>query len=73
LTANLSPTQYFKLIGVADAIPIAWRHIIKQSQTNQLFYSSFLGDKIYIGLDETEIELSKETSKLPYNRLKSKK
>ena len=25
LTANLSPTQYFKLIGVVDAIPIAWR------------------------------------------------
>ena len=30
LTANLSPTQYFKPIGVVDAIPIAWRLIIKQ-------------------------------------------
>ena len=28
LSANLSPTQYFKLIGVVDAIPIAWRQII---------------------------------------------
>ena len=48
LTANLSPTQYFKLIGVVDAIPIAWRVIIKQSQTSQHFSSSFLGDKKYI-------------------------
>ena len=73
LTANLSPTQYFKVIGVVDAIPIAWRLIIKQSQTDQLFYSSFLGDKIYIELDETEIELSKVTSKLLYNKFKTKK
>ena len=72
LTANLSPAQCFKLIGVVDAIPIAWRRIIKQSQTNQLFYSSFLGDKIYIELDETEIVLSKVTSKLPYNNFKTK-
>ena len=62
-----------KLIGVVDAIPIAWRLIIKQSQTDQLFYSSFLGDKIYIELDETEIELSKVTSKLLYNKFKTKK
>ena len=47
--------------------------IIKQSQTDQLFYSSFLGDKIYIELDETEIELSKVTSKLLYNKFKTKK
>ena len=68
LTANLSPTQYFKLMGVVDAIPIALRHIIKQSQTNQLFYSSFFRDKIYIELDESEIELSKVTSTLLYNK-----
>ena len=29
LTANLSPTQYFKLIGAVDAILIAWRRILK--------------------------------------------
>ena len=73
LTANLSPTQYFKLIGVVDAIPIAWRLIIKQSQTDQLFYSSLLGAKIFIELDETEIDLSKVTSKLLYNKFKTKK
>ena len=74
LTANLSPTQYFKLIGVADAIPIVWRFIIRhQSQTSQRFYSSFLGDKVYIQLDETEIDLSKVTSKLLYNKFKTKK
>ena len=73
LRANLSPTQYFKLIGVVDAIPIAWRLIIKQSQRSQHFHSSFLGDKTYIELDETEIDLSKVTSKLLYNKFKTKK
>jgi len=72
LTANLSPTQYFKLIGVVDAIPIARRLIIKQSQTNQHFYSSFLGDRVYTELDETEIHLSKVTSKVLYNKFKTK-
>ena len=73
MAANLSPTQYFKLIGAVDAIPIAWRLIINQSQTNQHFYSSILGDKVYIELDETEIDLSKVTSKLLYNKFKTKK
>ena len=54
-----------------DAIPIALRLIIKQ--TSQHFYSSFLGDKIYIELDETEIDLSKVTSKLLYKKFKTKK
>ena len=71
LTANLSPTQYFKLIGVVDAIPIAWRLIIKQSQTGQLFYLSFLRDKIYIELDG-EIKLSKVTSNYCITNLKLK-
>ena len=73
LRVNLSPTQYFKLVGVVDAIPIAWRLIIKQSQTSQHLHSSFLGDKKYIELDETEIDLSKVTSKLLYNKFKTKK
>jgi len=72
LAANLSPTQYFELIGVVDAIPIAWRLIIKESQTNQHFYASILGDKVYIELDETEIDLFKVTSKLLYNQFKNK-
>ena len=72
LTANSSPTQYFKPIGVVDAIPIAWRLIIKQSPTSQHFSSSLLGDKLYIELDETEIDLSKVTSKLLYNKFKTK-
>ena len=37
------------------------------------FHSSFLWDKIYIELDETEIDLSKVTSKLLYNKFKTKK
>ena len=49
LTANVSPTPYFKLIGVVDVIPIVGRFILKHElQTNEHFYSSFLGDKVYI-------------------------
>ena len=35
LTANLSPTQYFKLIGVVEAIPIAWR---QNSESSNIKY-----------------------------------
>ena len=36
LTANVTPTRYFKLIGVVDVILIVWRFIIKHElQTNQ--------------------------------------
>ena len=55
------------------AIPFVWRLIIKQSQTNQHFYSSYLGDKLYIELDETEIDLSELTSKVLYKIFKTKK
>ena len=66
--------NYLKLIGAVDVIPIAWRLIIKQSQTNQHFYPSLLlGDRVYIEIDETEIDLSKVTSKLLYNKFKPKK
>ena len=40
LTANLSPTQYFKLIGVVDAIPIAWRLIINRQINFSIHHSS---------------------------------
>ena len=63
LRANLSPTQYLNPIRVVDAIPIAWRPIIKNSQTSHHIHSLFLRDKIYIELDETEIDSSKVTSK----------
>ena len=43
------PTRYFKLISVLDVIPIVGRFILKHElQTNEHFYSSFLGDKVYI-------------------------
>ena len=47
--------------------------IIKQSQTNQQFYPSILGDEVYIELDDPEIDLSKVTSELLYNQFKTKK
>ena len=43
-----------------------------QSQKNQHFYPPLLGDRVYIELDETEIDLSKVTSKLLYNKFKTK-
>ena len=42
LASNLPATQYFKLVSVVHAIPIAWRLIIKQSKTNQNFCPSFV-------------------------------
>ena len=49
MTANVSPTRYFELIGVVDVILIVGRFILKHElQTNEDFYSSFLGDKVYI-------------------------
>ena len=58
----------------ATCIPTAWRLVIKQSQTHQYFYPSLLEDRLYIELDETElIDLSKVTSKLLYNKFKTKK
>ena len=49
MTANVSPTRYFELIGVVDVILIVGRFILKHElQTNEDFYLSFLGDKVYI-------------------------
>ena len=73
LAANLSLTQYFKLIDVVGAVPVARQLIIKQSQTNQHFYPPFHGVKVYIELNKTEIDLSKVTSKLLYNKFKTEK
>ena len=56
-----------------DHIHIIWRLIIKQLQTSQHFYSTFLGDKVCIELNETKIDLSKVTSKLLYHKFKTKK
>ena len=54
-----------------DAIPIAWRLTIKQPQTNQQLIGDSL--EICIELDETEIDLSKVTSKLLNNKFRTKK
>ena len=67
---QIFPTQYFKLIGVVDAIPIAWRLTIKQPQANQQLIHHSL--EICIELDETEIGLSKVTSKLLNNKFRTK-
>ena len=40
LTANLSPAQYFKLIGVVDAIPIAWRQNSHKQVNISIHHSS---------------------------------
>ena len=68
---QIFPTQYFKLISVVDAIPIPWRLTIKQPQTNQQLIGDSL--EICIELDETEIDLSKVTSKLLNNKFRTKK
>ena len=44
----------------------SWKTILDEFSCN-------VGDKIYIELDETEIDLSKVTSKLLYNKFKTKK
>ena len=62
LTANLSPTQYFKLIGVVDVIPIAWRLIIKQSQ-EQINFSIHHSSEIKYILNWMKL----------YNKFKTKK
>ena len=72
--ANLSPTRYFKLIGIVDAIPNEWRLIIKRSQTQyQHLHPLPLSDIVYINIDDNETDLLKVTSKLLYKEFKSKK
>jgi len=74
LEANLSPIQYFKLIGIVDAIPKEWRLIIKEShiQHQQLYPQQHL-DTVYIYIDETKSDLLKASSKLLYKGFKTKK
>ena len=50
---------------------MTWRLTIKQPQTNQQLIHHSL--KICIGLDKTEIDLSKVTSKLLNNKFKTKR
>ena len=70
LNANLSPIEHFKLMSIVDAIPHEWRQIIRQS-TQHL--PPHVDDTIYLRLDNSEVALSKVSSKWLYNAFKSKK
>ena len=66
--------QYFKLIGIVDAIPKEWRLIIKEShiQRQQLHPQQHL-DTVYIHIDETKSDLLKASSELLSKGFKTKK
>ena len=70
LNANLTPIEHFKLMSIVDAIPHEWRQIIRQS-TQHL--PPHIDDTIYLRLDNSEVALSKVSSKWLYNAFKSKK
>ena len=70
LNANLSPIEYFSLMSIVDAIPLEWRQMIRQNTQHVPLYTS---DTIYLNLDNSEITLSKVSSKLLYEAFKSRK
>ena len=70
LNANLSPIEHFKLMSIVDAIPREWRQIIRQGIQHPPLH---LGDTIYLKMENSEVALSKVSSKLLYNAFKSKK
>ena len=71
LNANFSPIERFKLMSIVDAIPREWRQIIRESTQHSL--PSHIGDNVYLKLENSEVTLSKISSKLLYNAFKSKK
>ena len=70
LNANLSPIEYFSLMSIVDAIPLEWRQMIIQ---NTQHVPPYMSDTIYLNLDNSEITLSKVSSKLLYKTFKSTK
>ena len=70
LNARLSPVDFFKLIGIVDAIPNEWRLIIKQRIKHPC---SHLSDKINRNIKNSETDLSKVSLRLLYNAFKGRK
>ena len=70
LNAILSPIEHFKLMSIVDAIPREWRQIIRQDTQHLPLH---IGDTIYLKMENSEVALSKVSSKLLYNAFKSKK
>jgi len=70
LNANLSPLERFKLMSIADALPCEWQRIIKQSAQHP---PSHIGDAFYLKMEDSEVALSKVSSKLLYVAFKSRK
>ena len=70
LNANLSPIEYFSLMSIVDAIPREWRQMIRQ---NTQHVPPYISDTIYLNLDNSEITLSKVSSKLLHKAFKSRK
>ena len=70
LNANLSPIEYFSLMSIVDAIPREWRQMIRQ---NTQHVPPYISDTIYLNLDNSEISLSKVSSKLLYKVFKNRK
>ena len=60
-----------KLTSIVDAIPREWRQIIRENTQHSL--PSHIGDNVYLKLENSEVTLSKVSSKLLYNVFKSKK
>ena len=70
LNANLSPLERFKLMSIVDALPFEWKRIIRQSAQQP---PSHIGDAFYLKMEDSEVALSKVSSKLLYVAFKSRK
>ena len=70
LNANLSPLERFKLMSIVDALPCEWKRIIRQSAQ---YPPSHIGDAFYLKMEDSEVALSKVSSKLLYVAFKSRK
>jgi len=70
LNTNLSLIEHFILMSISDATPLEWRQITRQ---NAQHLPPYIGDTIYLKLDNSEGVLSKVSSKLLYKAFKSKK
>ena len=70
LNANLSPLEHFKLMSIVDALPCEWKQIIRQSAQHP---PSHIGDAFYLKMEDSEVALSKVSSKLLYVAFKSRK
>ena len=55
---------------IVDAIPLEWRQMIRK---NTQHAPPYMSDAIYLNLDNSEISLSKVSSRLLYKAFKSRK